>query len=133
MAVVSMKRTPVPQEHIAYISQSESTAHYHSSSQSEGLTQTHSTSHSESVPSHIVREYGLHSTFQSEIPGHRLVTRPGRQLKACVYCQLKKVKTRSGWVVKSYYMCEACGVPLCRGQRECYHHYHQLISGQGQM
>jgi hypothetical protein len=58
---------------------------------------------------------------------HILVHTDGNKLKACVYCQINKVKTRRGWSVKSYYMCKACEVPLCRGMRECFHHYHNII------
>lgn len=58
---------------------------------------------------------------------HILIHTEGNKLKACVYCQINKVKTRRGWTVKSYYMCKTCEVPLCRGSRDCYYHYHNLI------
>lgn len=60
------------------------------------------------------------------IEGHRLTHIQGCK-RACAYCQMLSVKTKSGWAKKTYYKCETCDVPLCRGlYKECYRRYHEL-------
>lgn len=56
--------------------------------------------------------------------GHRLVSLP--KTKNCVVCQANRVKTKSGWGVKTRQICSLCDVPLCsyRTERNCYYIYH---------
>ncbi|XP_033752963.1 uncharacterized protein LOC117336493 isoform X12 [Pecten maximus] len=65
---------------------------------------------------------------QIQIQGvdHRLIHIGGKN-RACAYCTISKNKTRLGWARKSYYKCDACGVPLCRGETNCYERYHDLV------
>ncbi|XP_069132888.1 uncharacterized protein [Argopecten irradians] len=65
---------------------------------------------------------------QVQIQGvdHRLIHIGGKN-RACAYCTISKNKTRLGWARKSYYKCDACGVPLCRGETNCYERYHDLV------
>ncbi|XP_060086292.1 uncharacterized protein LOC132565634 isoform X9 [Ylistrum balloti] len=60
--------------------------------------------------------------------GHRLVRNTGTRYKPCVLCQLKKVRTKSGWYVNTYFKCLACDVPLCKSPlRDCFRQYHNYI------
>lgn len=57
---------------------------------------------------------------------HRLVHIGGKN-RACAYCTISKNKTKLGWARKSYYKCNECCVPLCRGETNCYDRYHELV------
>lgn len=57
---------------------------------------------------------------------HKIVHTEGSKYKPCVLCQINKVKTKSGWYVYTYYKCDVCDVPLCKG-RGCFYTYHQNI------
>lgn len=61
-------------------------------------------------------------------PTETLQHRPYRipQNRACALCTITKSKTKLGWARKSYYKCEACNVPLCVGETECFTRYHNL-------
>lgn len=48
------------------------------------------------------------------------------QNRACALCTITKNKTKLGWARKSYYKCEACNVPLCVGESECFTRYHDI-------
>ncbi|XP_033752955.1 uncharacterized protein LOC117336493 isoform X5 [Pecten maximus] len=61
---------------------------------------------------------------------HKLIPISGPiNRKLCVYCQLNKTKTKSGWLVYSRCKCEACDVALCKRERGCFKLYHDLIFG----
>ncbi|XP_063401551.1 uncharacterized protein LOC134685596 isoform X13 [Mytilus trossulus] len=49
--------------------------------------------------------------------------------KGCVYCQLTKSKTRSGYWVYTRYKCGECTVPLCMpsAERDCFQLYHRYL------
>lgn len=49
--------------------------------------------------------------------------------KGCVYCQLTKSKTRSGYWVYTRYKCKECEVPLCMpsAERDCFQLYHKYL------
>lgn len=49
--------------------------------------------------------------------------------KGCVYCQLTKSKTRSGYWVYTRYRCKECEVPLCMpsAERDCFQLYHKYL------
>lgn len=59
------------------------------------------------------------------MPGHKLVHITGHK-RACAYCNILRLKTKSGWAIKSYYKCEACDVCLCKGKKDCFVRYHEL-------
>lgn len=61
---------------------------------------------------------------------HRLVHLRGVR-KMCVYCQLHKIKTKSGWWVYTRYKCDMCDAPLCTttSERDCFELYHKMMSG----
>lgn len=66
------------------------------------------------------------------VPGHSLdpadhkaVHTAAYKQKRCVYCQMNKVKTRSGWKVLTQYRCSQCQVALCTGERNCFYYYHK--------
>lgn len=61
-----------------------------------------------------------------KLQNHRLIHIGGKN-RACAYCTITKNKTRLGWARKSYYRCQICQVPLCRGDTKCYELYHQLV------
>ena len=58
-------------------------------------------------------------------PGHRLIRIEGCK-KACAFCDINRLKTKSGWQIKSYFKCKACDVPLCKSNKECFMKYHEL-------
>lgn len=62
---------------------------------------------------------------------HTVVRTVENKYKPCVFCQIKKRKTKKGWYIYSYYKCRACDIPLCTGQRNCFRDYHAYISGHG--
>ena len=62
----------------------------------------------------------------SDSKEHRIIQTEGSKYKPCVLCQINKVKTKSGWYVYTYYRCEQCDVPLCKG-RGCFIQYHKTI------
>ncbi|XP_021368236.1 zinc finger and BTB domain-containing protein 32-like isoform X7 [Mizuhopecten yessoensis] len=67
-------------------------------------------------------------TSSGSMSGHRLVRNTGTRYKPCVLCQLKKVRTKSGWYVNTYFKCLACDVPLCKSPlRDCFRQYHNYI------
>uniref|UniRef100_K1QZJ8 Ring canal kelch-like protein n=1 Tax=Magallana gigas TaxID=29159 RepID=K1QZJ8_MAGGI len=47
---------------------------------------------------------------------HKLMYIPNR--KPCTWCQIKGVKTKSGWYCYASYKCEVCDVPLCKQGRD---------------
>ena len=59
---------------------------------------------------------------------HKLVYTEGRKLKKCVNCELTNSRTNGGQPVKSYFMCQACGVPLCKNLRNCFREFHKFIN-----
>lgn len=56
---------------------------------------------------------------------HKAVHTTAYKQKRCVYCQMNKVKTRSGWKVLTQYRCSQCEVALCTGERNCFYFYHK--------
>lgn len=60
--------------------------------------------------------------------GHIPVNMQGVR-KGCVYCQLTKSKTRSGYWVYTRYRCGECEVPLCMptAERDCFQLYHKYL------
>lgn len=56
---------------------------------------------------------------------HKLMYIPNR--KPCTWCQIKGVKTKSGWYCYASYKCEVCDVPLCKQGRVCFQEYHRHI------
>jgi hypothetical protein len=59
---------------------------------------------------------------------HRLVhIADGKDTRNCKVCESMGIRTGTR-TVRSYYMCEACGVALCRPQmRNCFVQYHALV------
>lgn len=57
---------------------------------------------------------------------HRFVHINGCK-RACAYCNILGVKTKSGWAIKSYYKCDVCDTPLCRNKKDCFEKYHDLV------
>uniref|UniRef100_A0A8W8NFM9 Uncharacterized protein n=1 Tax=Magallana gigas TaxID=29159 RepID=A0A8W8NFM9_MAGGI len=49
--------------------------------------------------------------YDEVLPGHRLIRIEGSK-KACAYCDIQRLKTKSGWQIKSYFKCLACDIPL---------------------
>lgn len=69
------------------------------------------------------------SKMGSSIPGlqHKLVHTKDKRLRKCANCLFKNVKTYGGHPVTSYFVCQACGVPLCKTMRKCFHEFHTLL------
>ncbi|XP_069132885.1 uncharacterized protein [Argopecten irradians] len=65
-----------------------------------------------------------HETFSD----HKLVYTIDKKYKPCVFCQINKKKTKSGWYAYSYYKCDKCDIPLCKGSRDCFHQYHKFLA-----
>ncbi|XP_061181265.1 uncharacterized protein LOC133189879 [Saccostrea echinata] len=63
--------------------------------------------------------------YDEVLPGHRLIRIEGSK-KACAYCDIQRLKTKSGWQIKSYFKCLACDIPLCKSDKECFLRYHEL-------
>ncbi|XP_033752959.1 uncharacterized protein LOC117336493 isoform X9 [Pecten maximus] len=59
---------------------------------------------------------------------HKLVYTIDKKYKPCVFCQINKKKTKSGWYAYSYYKCDVCDIPLCKGSRDCFHLYHKFLA-----
>ena len=50
----------------------------------------------------------------------------------CMYCQLSKTTSKSGWDIFTKYQCSKCNVPLCtsfRKKANCFTAYHQQFHG----
>ncbi|KAK3104109.1 hypothetical protein FSP39_024499 [Pinctada imbricata] len=60
---------------------------------------------------------------------HSIVATESSRLKHCVFCQIYKVKTKSGWRVSTRTKCNICDVPLCKMNRDCFRMYHKLMEG----
>ncbi|XP_060086277.1 uncharacterized protein LOC132565629 isoform X7 [Ylistrum balloti] len=58
---------------------------------------------------------------------HKLVYTIDKKYKPCVFCQINKKKTKSGWYAYSYYKCDVCDIPLCKGSRDCFNQYHKFL------
>ncbi|XP_021368243.1 zinc finger and BTB domain-containing protein 32-like isoform X14 [Mizuhopecten yessoensis] len=58
---------------------------------------------------------------------HKIVRNTGTKYKTCVFCQMRGVKTKSGWYSYTYHKCEACDVSLCKGKRNCFEEYHRAF------
>ncbi|OWF43300.1 hypothetical protein KP79_PYT18749 [Mizuhopecten yessoensis] len=56
---------------------------------------------------------------------HQLVRVRGIN-RACGFCRISRNKTKQGYARKSYYECQVCAVPLCRGN--CFERYHELVN-----
>lgn len=68
------------------------------------------------------------------LPGHKIVTLDKKTGMRCLYCQVHRVKTASGWRVKTSYKCETCNVPLCSSEvceRNCFRLHHIEMFGEG--
>lgn len=76
---------------------------------------------------HPVQLQGL-----DNLPGHKIVPVEKKTGMRCLYCQIHKIKTPSGWRVKTNYKCETCGVPLCSKEvteRNCFRLHHIEMFG----
>lgn len=63
---------------------------------------------------------------------HRLVNAFDKNhRKNCAYCSFHKIKTRAGWRINTNYICEACNIPLCKGERNCFYLYHKVLEEYG--
>jgi hypothetical protein len=58
---------------------------------------------------------------------HKFVHTKNKRLRKCANCSFKNVKTYGGHPVTSYFMCQACGVPLCKTMRKCFQEFHTLL------
>lgn len=67
------------------------------------------------------KEYSVNPT------DHKAIHTASYRQKRCVFCQMNKVKTRSGWKVLTQYRCSQCEVALCTGERNCFYNYHKLL------
>lgn len=63
---------------------------------------------------------------------HIQVHNEGNKRKVCAYCNMKRLKTKSGYRVYTTFKCLACNIPLCNIERGCFENYHkELISQMG--
>lgn len=81
----------------------------------------------ESWEDHSTKPDEYTDSLSTNKPTHRLVHLQ-RNKRSCAYCNICRLTTKSGWAIKSYYICEACGVPLCRGQKDCFTKFHELLA-----
>lgn len=103
-----------------------------------GVVQFKSDSSAE-LPCYALLEQAV-SPQQSEVEGqrynheespykdHKIVYTIDKKYKPCVFCQINKKKTKSGWYAYSYYKCDVCDIPLCKGTRDCFNRYHRFLS-----
>lgn len=60
---------------------------------------------------------------------HRLVPTVGSKLKTCGLCHMNQIKSKLGWRIQCRFQCDVCGVPLCKGRRNCFIDYHNIMFG----
>lgn len=68
-----------------------------------------------------------------DLPGHKIVPNDIKNGARCTYCKVHRIKTPSGWRVKTNYKCETCDVALCASEvceRNCFHLYHVEMFGE---
>lgn len=68
-----------------------------------------------------------------DLPGHKIVPNDIKNGARCTYCQVHRIKTPSGWRVKTNYKCETCDVALCASEvceRNCFHLHHIEMFGE---
>lgn len=59
---------------------------------------------------------------------HRVEPNIDKKKKRCIFCKLRKNRTKSGWDVLTESHCSHCQMPLCvRDSRNCFGVYHTLV------
>lgn len=70
--------------------------------------------------------------FNPDMKQHIQVHTEGNKRKVCAFCNMKRLKTKSGYRVYTTFKCLACNIPLCNIERGCFEHYHrELIAHMG--
>ena len=72
------------------------------------------------------------SSYNNTTKEHVLTRNAGRKNSHCLYCKRNYVKTKWGCKVQTYFMCDACKVPLCSAEmkgKRCFDLYHQETLG----
>ncbi|KAK3103425.1 hypothetical protein FSP39_019100 [Pinctada imbricata] len=77
------------------------------------------------LPMAMARRRSMEDSMGEKGEKHRMVYITNR--KPCVWCQMNRVKTKSGWYCYASYKCVKCDVPLCKQGRDCFMEYHKHI------
>lgn len=69
-----------------------------------------------------------------DLPGHPVVPIENKKQRKCKYCQIHKLRTKSGWRVVTNFKCGTCDIGLCSGEntdRNCFQLFHEeFVFGQ---
>ncbi|XP_060086289.1 uncharacterized protein LOC132565634 isoform X6 [Ylistrum balloti] len=71
----------------------------------------------------------INTLYFTDSGPHRLVPNEGSKLKTCGLCHMNQIKSKLGWRIQCRFQCDVCGVPLCKGRRNCFVDYHNIMFG----
>lgn len=69
--------------------------------------------------------------FGEEFGRHKIVPLTDNKKRLCLICKVTKRRTAGGCRVSTRHKCGLCEVYLCKGERGCYLHYHQILYRRG--
>ncbi|XP_033753410.1 uncharacterized protein LOC117336857 isoform X3 [Pecten maximus] len=71
----------------------------------------------------------INTLYFTDSGPHRLVPNEGNKLKTCGLCHMNQIKSKLGWRIQCRFQCDVCCVPLCKGRRNCFVDYHNIMFG----
>lgn len=81
-------------------------------------------------PDYLGEEHEM-AGFRDEFAKHKIVSLTGNKKRLCLICKITRRRTSGGCRVSARHKCGLCDVYLCKGERGCYLHYHQILYQNG--
>lgn len=81
-------------------------------------------------PDYLGEEHEM-AGFRDEFAKHKIVSLTGNKKRLCLLCKITRRRTSGGCRVSARHKCGLCDVYLCKGERGCYLHYHQILYRNG--
>ena len=69
--------------------------------------------------------------FWEDFRRHKLVRLTDNKKRLCLICKTTRRRTAGGCRVSTRHKCGLCEVYLCKGERGCFVHYHQILYRNG--
>ena len=69
--------------------------------------------------------------FWEDFRRHKLVRLTDKKQRQCLMCKTTRRRTAGGSLVLTRHQCGLCEVYLCKGERGCFVHYHQILYRNG--
>ena len=69
--------------------------------------------------------------FREDFRRHKIVPLTDNKKRLCLICKTTRRRTAGGCRVSTRHKCGLCEVYLCKGERGCFVHYHQILYRNG--